>query len=174
MVKRKTFTHFYQPKETLVAWRTVLWEPSTSESKEITWNFQTPLKNLVDGLGVVVAVRDQIVVAIQQRGLPRSLLRTSGTIIDFTVKLDLYKRWKYFRLIKTQRSLPGCPDFGGWGRRGSGRDWAACSGKSGSQPPRQTGRWGPGSGEARTATGKGTPWCKACWDAEKMWSRVKI
>lgn len=56
-------------------------------------------------------------------------------------------------------SLPWCPQSDTWGQRATGGGWAACWGRTGSQPPRPTARWWPRSGEARTATGEGRPWC---------------
>lgn len=67
-------------------------------------------------------------------------------------------------MLYWKASLPWCPQFDTWGQRATGGDWAACWGRTGSQPPRPTARWWPRSGEGRTATGEGRP---SCWGGKK-------
>lgn len=72
--------------------------------------------------------------------------------------------WSIPFMLYWKASLPWCPQFDTWGQRATGGDWAACWGRTGSQPPRPTARWWPRSGEGRTATGEGRP---SCWGGKK-------
>lgn len=74
-------------------------------------------------------------------------------------------------MLDWKASLPWCPQFDTWGQRATGGDWAACWGRTGSQPPQPTARWWPRSGEGRTATGEGRP---SCWGGKKKYSVLKI
>lgn len=57
----------------------------------ITWNFEPPLKHLVQRLAVAVLIRRQVVVILHQRRLPRSILRTRSRVTENQHFTDQYR-----------------------------------------------------------------------------------
>lgn len=57
----------------------------------ITWNFEPPLKHLVQRLAVAVLIRRQVVVILHQRRLPRSILRTRSRVTENQRFTDQYR-----------------------------------------------------------------------------------
>lgn len=57
----------------------------------ITWNFEPPLKHLVQRLAVAVLIRRQVVVILHQRRFPRSILRTRSRVTENQHFTDQYR-----------------------------------------------------------------------------------